>query len=188
MGTKNVHMQQIEELSSIPSKDVSLLRSLAERYRSLLDPKRDLTLAGLWRDLNDRKPQRPMVWIDEIPWHELGGSGELTSSCCDPIARSWEDSLRKGIYAMKHFPLDAIPSSFFPLPKLYSGGRFALEVQERTLAGSMQMRSPLMSMSARSPMRLMWRLWYSCPLRCITGMRVLLCSSRQEGSSMRSSR
>ncbi len=135
MGTKNVHMQQIEELSSIPSKDVSLLRSLAERYRSLLDPKRDLTLAGLWRDLNDRKPQRPMVWIDEIPWHELGGSGELTSSCCDPIARSWEDSLRKGIYAMKHFPLDAIPSSFFPLPKLYSGGRFALEVQERTLGG-----------------------------------------------------
>ena len=34
--------------------------------------------AELWRRLNDLESVRPMVWINEIPWHEMNVNDELT--------------------------------------------------------------------------------------------------------------
>ena len=34
--------------------------------------------ARLWQKLNDLESERPMVWINEIPWHEMNVDGELT--------------------------------------------------------------------------------------------------------------
>ena len=33
--------------------------------------------ARLWQKLNDRESERPMVWINEICWHEMDVDNEL---------------------------------------------------------------------------------------------------------------
>ena len=45
--------------------------------------------AELWRRLNDLESARPMVWINEIPWHEMNVDDELTLRTQHPWAREW---------------------------------------------------------------------------------------------------
>ncbi len=41
--------------------------------------------ARLWQRLNDLESVRPMVWINEIPWHEMDVDGELTLADRAPL-------------------------------------------------------------------------------------------------------
>ena len=72
--------------------------------------------AELWRKLNDLESEKPMVWINEIPWHEMNVDGELTLQCRDPWARELEHRLRKQIYQWKHMPGDMVVSAFIECP------------------------------------------------------------------------
>ena len=42
---------------------------------------------------------RPVVLIDEIPFHELNVDGSLTLQCEDPVLREPEDFLRKNFFS-----------------------------------------------------------------------------------------
>jgi len=57
-----------------------------------------------------------MVWINEIPWHEMNVNEELTLRCKDPWARELEDRLRKEIFQWKHMPADMVVSEFIECP------------------------------------------------------------------------
>jgi hypothetical protein len=72
--------------------------------------------AALWRKLNDLESERPMVWINEIPWHEMNVDEELTLCCRDPWARELEDRLRKEIYQWKHMSADMVANDFIDCP------------------------------------------------------------------------
>jgi hypothetical protein len=64
--------------------------------------------AELWRRLNDLDSARPMVWINEIPWHEMDVDGELTLRTEDPWARELETRLRRTLYQWRHLPGDMV--------------------------------------------------------------------------------
>ncbi|MFP4561709.1 MAG: hypothetical protein ACLFRY_00240 [Spirochaetia bacterium] len=70
----------------------------------------------LWTRLNDRDSIRPMVWINEIPWHEMNVDDELTLECSDAWARELETRLRREIYQWKHMQGDMVVSDFIACP------------------------------------------------------------------------
>ncbi|MBC7960486.1 MAG: hypothetical protein H7X94_11505, partial [Vallitaleaceae bacterium] len=72
--------------------------------------------AKLWQNLNDLKSKRPMVWINEIPWHEMNVDDELTLRCEHKWAKELEDRLRKTIYQWKHMPGDMVVNNFIECP------------------------------------------------------------------------
>ena len=72
--------------------------------------------AQLWTALNDLKSDRPMVWINEIPWHEMNVNDELTLQTINPWAREFEQKLRREIYQWKHMPGDMIVNDYLECP------------------------------------------------------------------------
>ena len=80
----------------------------------------------LWTALNDKKAIRPMVWINEIPWHEMNVDDELTLQCTHPWARELEDRLRKTIYQWKHMPGDMVVPNYIECPLVIHSTDFGI--------------------------------------------------------------
>jgi hypothetical protein len=94
----------------------NLLKRLAEEaYRISSDPV-NAERAGLWRDLNDLDQKRPMVWINEIPWQEMGVGDELELHTRNAWARGLETELRRTIYQWRHMSGDMIVSPWIECP------------------------------------------------------------------------
>ncbi|HHY82888.1 MAG TPA: hypothetical protein GX505_09465 [Clostridiales bacterium] len=104
----------------ISSKDREIIRNLAMKYRdvALMDIHRD-TIED-WKKLNSLKPTRPMIMIDQIPWHEMNVNDELTLLCENEFLRSFEFGIRTTLYKWKYFPCDMVISPFFQIPKVYT--------------------------------------------------------------------
>jgi hypothetical protein len=96
--------------------DRTLLRKLAEQVAAIAAETVHRQKAELWRRLNDRCSVRPMVWINEIPWHEMDVDGELTLQTQHPWAQSQEREMRRTIYQWRHMPGDMIVSDYLACP------------------------------------------------------------------------
>jgi hypothetical protein len=95
-------------MSSVSSRDVEILRRLASTYVEAAALPVHKRTSDLWRRLNGLEPVRPLVWINEIPWHEMALSGELDIECEDSYCREVEWTLRSTLYQWKHFPCDMV--------------------------------------------------------------------------------
>jgi hypothetical protein len=96
--------------------DRDILRRLAGEVAEIAALPVHAEKAGLWRDLNDLQSRRPMVWINEVPWHEMNVDDELTCQAEHPWAREQEGGLRRMLYQWRHFPGDTIISDFATCP------------------------------------------------------------------------
>ena len=104
-----------DEIKLQPDEKDVLRRLVAELARiAALPTHREK--AELWRRLNDLESVRPLVWINEIPWHEMNVDDELTPRTRHPWAREWETTLRQTIYQWRHLPADMIVSDFMECP------------------------------------------------------------------------
>jgi hypothetical protein len=92
------------------------LRSLARELAAIAALPVHKEKAGLWRKLNDLESARPMVWINEIPWHEMNVGDELTLRTAVPWARELETHLRRMLYQWRHMPGDMVVSDFIDCP------------------------------------------------------------------------
>ena len=88
---KNTKINRIRFTDS----DKDILRTLGYRIAEISADDRNAVNAKNWTLLNDRKSVKPMVWINEVPWHELNVNEELTLRCGQPWARKLEDEMRK---------------------------------------------------------------------------------------------
>src|ERR1039457_350914 len=61
-------------------------------------------------------PERPMVWINEICWHEMNVDDELTLRTEDPWAQEQEREMRRTLYQWRHLPGDMIVSDYLTCP------------------------------------------------------------------------
>ena len=77
---------------------------------------------------------RPVVLIDEIPFHELDFDGSLTLLCQDPVLRDAENFLRRKLFQWRHFPADMILPPYFPVQKIMYSTGDGITVRENTLA------------------------------------------------------
>ena len=97
--------------------DKTILRKLAEADR---DHRRRSRSTARRRSCGDGsticEPVRPMVWINEIPWHEMDVDGELTLRTEHPWAQIQERDLRRTLYQWRHLPGDMIVSDYLACP------------------------------------------------------------------------
>jgi hypothetical protein len=100
----------------LSSRDTDVLRRLAAEVAEIAALPVHRENAQLWQKLNDMKSERPMVWINEIPWHEMNVDDELTLQTEHPWARDQERDLRRTIYQWRHMPGDMIVSDFLACP------------------------------------------------------------------------
>jgi len=100
----------------ISTADRNVLRELAKEVAEIASLPVHKEKAELWRRLNQLEPVRPLVWINEIPWHEMNVDDELTCRAADRWARGQEAHLRMLLYQWRHMPGDMIVSDYFTSP------------------------------------------------------------------------
>jgi hypothetical protein len=118
------------------SKDIKIVRELAKEYSQIASLPVQEEKRRLWRALNGLRPIRPMVMIDQLPWHEMNVDNELTILSEDEFCRSVEFYLRSRIYLWRHMPVDMVVEPYMEIYKVIRGAMdFGIRVEEHTLSG-----------------------------------------------------
>jgi len=102
----------------LTTNEKQILRALVGEYMGYATLSVQQEKIALWRALNRCEMQRPMVTIDQLPWHEL--SCEELACQIDEANWYWrrvEQQLRQAIYKWKHFSVDMVLDPFIALPK-----------------------------------------------------------------------
>jgi hypothetical protein len=120
--------------SQISPQSRQILRRLAEELGAVAAAPSHAETARLWTRLNDLQSVRPMVWINEIPWHEMNVKDELTLRCCEPWAKEQEFRLRRLLYQWQHMPADMIIQDYLPCPLVITNTGFGLEEDVDTVS------------------------------------------------------
>lgn len=107
-------------------QDRETLRRLAAEVAEIAALPIHAQKADLWRRLNALRPVRPMVWINEICWDEMGPEMELV--CRDPFCRTWEGQLRAVLYQWRHLPADMIVEPGLACPLVIRDSGYGLRI------------------------------------------------------------
>ncbi|MBE6614639.1 MAG: hypothetical protein E7631_04960 [Ruminococcaceae bacterium] len=110
----------------ISSKDCETLRSLAARYMEYALSDKNTEKRNLWYALNNMHMQKPMITIDQMPWHELDVDGFLVCTVEEPYFRGIEWMLRTEIYKWEHLPADMVLNPYILLPRPVSNTGFGM--------------------------------------------------------------
>jgi hypothetical protein len=120
---------------NVTAEELAVLRELARRYMDVAALEEQQEHISRGRDINDLKPdRRPIVLIDEIPWHEMDIGGELKCACADPFARDMEFYLRRNLFAWKYFKADMVVVPYYPLRKTIRSTGNGFTIDETILA------------------------------------------------------
>ncbi|MCX6986077.1 MAG: hypothetical protein NT118_15205 [Lentisphaerae bacterium] len=90
------------------TNDARILRELGREKFDIGNLPVQKRKSELWRKLNRLEKTRPLVWINEIPWHEMESSPELQLKCQDKFMCGVECGLRRELYQWRHFPCDMV--------------------------------------------------------------------------------
>ncbi len=101
--------------------DIDTIRSLAGQVAEIASLPIHDEKRTMWRKLNAKQPDRPMVMIDQVCWNEMDVDNELTLRCEDEECRGYEGNLRRLLFQWKHFPVDMVVEPFVRIPRAISG-------------------------------------------------------------------
>lgn len=119
---------------SINTKDRSILRELGTQVAEIAAlPVQQETIAS-WKALNGLNPERGMVMLDQISWHEMNVDDELTLQTEDGFCRGIENQLRMTLYRWKHMRADMVVQPFINVSKSIGGAGFGVSVIQETAA------------------------------------------------------
>jgi len=110
----------VEGQIDLKQKEIDILRGLGKTIADISKLQIHKEKAKLWTKLNDLESERPMVYINEIPWHEMNVDNELTLLCQNQWARDLEDKLRKTIYQWNHMPGDMVVNDYIECPLVFT--------------------------------------------------------------------
>ncbi|MFI4911706.1 MAG: hypothetical protein ACIAQZ_08580 [Sedimentisphaeraceae bacterium JB056] len=114
------------EYKNLPQTDIDVLRSLGEKKAEIAALDIQKKKAQLWTNLNDKKGTRPLLWMDEVPWHEVNYNDELTNQCQNDWARNLETKLLREIYQWKHMPCDMVIANYISCPMVIEDPQFGI--------------------------------------------------------------
>ena len=115
------------------NQDLAIVRELARQWAEVTQLPRQAETRRLWKQLNMLTPERPMVNIDQIPWHELNVNDELTLRCENDMYRAVEGELRRRLYQWKHMPCDMMIDDFMRIPVALHDWGYSLRPQTTLL-------------------------------------------------------
>lgn len=111
------------------SSEKQIIRELAKQYVSLASSDEQLRANRRMKDSNDLKIVRPLVLIDEIPWHELTDDFDLICLCENPTARRTEWFFRRALYQKKHLRTDFLMPDYWKVRMAYEISPLGIEKQ-----------------------------------------------------------
>jgi len=111
---------------SIFQKDRSILRRLADQQAAIASLPIHTEKILEWKRLNSNVLGRPLVWINEIPWHEMDVDGELELQTTDPFCQQVEKTLRQTLYQWNHMPADMVVEAKFYAPLVIHDSGFGI--------------------------------------------------------------
>ncbi len=112
--------------------DHHVLRELAWRVAEIAALPRQQETIALWKAHNALKPLRPMVMIDQIPWHEMNVNDELTLCCQDPFCQKLETDLRRTLYRWRHMAVDFVVEPFVRVDKAIQSTGYGVQTTDET--------------------------------------------------------
>ena len=77
------------------TRDVKLLRDLAQQYLEICHQDVQQERRTLWRQQNSLIPTRPLIYVRAFAWREMP---EATCTCEDPFFRRYEDFFRQSLF------------------------------------------------------------------------------------------
>ena len=106
--------------------DETVLRRLAEKVSEIAAKPEMETKKQLWIDNHDLKTDSPVVFVDpENGWNEV--LTEEVFECEDPLARTWENILRKDILSADTIRDDRVITANFDVPWYYTDDGYGIE-------------------------------------------------------------
>ena len=99
---------QLESGLEVSPSDRACLRELGKRYADIGHLPVQQETARLWQRLNRLESVRPLIWINEVPWHDMGDSEDLALRTTHPFLQDIEHHLRRELYQWKHMPVDMV--------------------------------------------------------------------------------
>jgi hypothetical protein len=122
------------ESAATSTADRTVLRELARQVAEIAALPVQEETKRLWKSLNGLRPVRPLVLIDQIPWHEMDVDGELTCRCQGEFERGLETRLRRTLYLWKHMRADMVVEPLVDLRMVFRDDGFGIRVKEETSA------------------------------------------------------
>jgi hypothetical protein len=98
----------------VSDDDKAILRELGKQKAEIASLPVHREKIALWKAVNTLGETRPMVWINEIPWHEMDVDDELKLTTSTKFAQFLETRLRRTIYQWKHMRADMIVEPVLP--------------------------------------------------------------------------
>lgn len=122
------HIPQIpmDEEIVLTTREKEVLRRLGAKIAGIATLPVHKEKAQLWQKMNDLEQERPMVWVNEIPWHEMNVNDELTLQTDNLWARELEQNLRRTIYQWEHLPCDMVINDYLDCPIVYRTTDFGI--------------------------------------------------------------
>jgi hypothetical protein len=117
----------------VSQKDKFILRELAKKNMELATCEANTERIRRIRHINGLVPERPIVWIDEIPWHEMDIDDELQLQCDGEQARRIEEHFRRVQFRWKHFQADMVVEDTFYVYKVYDSTGTGIQIKETIL-------------------------------------------------------
>lgn len=118
----------------ITPEEKHILRELAKRYNELAAQPVQAERRARAQGANDLLPGRPIVWIHEIPWHEMDIDGKLRLTCHGQEARDMEWHFRSTLFRWEYIQADMIVENEYAIHKKFSSTGNGLTVQEHIRA------------------------------------------------------
>jgi hypothetical protein len=118
----------------VEPNDRAVVRELAAELAEIAALPVQQESIARWKALNDLHPERPMVMLDGIPWHELNVNDELTLRTQDPFCRGIETMLRRTLYQWRHMRGDMVVQPVIVMPRVISMDGFGIRMQSHTEA------------------------------------------------------
>lgn len=115
---------------NVNQKDRDILRELAARYMGYATSEANNQKRELWRALNNMNMQKPMISIEQMPWHELDVDGFLQCKVEDPYLRNVEWGLRMQIYKWEHMPADMVLNPFVGIDRPIHNTGFGMAIRQ----------------------------------------------------------
>jgi hypothetical protein len=123
-----------EFIMNTMEKDRAILRELASKVAEIAALPAQEEKKRLWRALNSLKPERPMVFIDQICWNEMNMEDKLTLRCEDKECQGYEGYLRSILYRWEYFPVDMVVEPFIGVDKAVKNTMFDMHIEEKPRA------------------------------------------------------
>jgi hypothetical protein len=130
-------------MTTISKKEKEVLRKLATELAEYASLPIHQQKADMWKCLNGLEKVKPMIWMNEIPWHELGpevNSIETTSEFC----HRQEKRIRQLIYQWKYMPGDMVLEPVIVCPLVIHDTGFDVLPQLKNAEGYTGMSDTIM--------------------------------------------